>query len=654
MRVARVAGFVAWAVIGSLLVRRRAAQAQPVPTFVQRMGPEAWVARLSHPDPRVRRGAAYDIGHFVPPSPRIATDLATVLGRESDPSVLLAVVDALAVSRQHSMLLPFVTISRGETPPEVTAACIRALQTANDPVLGAALMRVNGYAPPVIVDAAARALSGLSDAQLGRIAAQSRSRSMQALLVLRALAFRADPRWSGFVLDLLRATSASVVLAAIETAVALRLPEAPAELVELARDANDRSIRRGALRALGALGDLVDPNVIRGALEDPLTRDAALDACATAGDARFVEPIAQLLDAPWIGDRRAAAEALGAIGGRNAGLALDRALEREHDASMRTVLWSARARIGDVTWVSRAMREPSGRWGVVARALRGSELRELVAGADANDARDTASWMLAGIYGEREAARIRALDARSVDERRDAAMSFVATRSLEADRALERRLTREDDEAVRVALVLALGVSGSSVADDAIVALLERESEAMLPAAIAAAQMAGSRRLRGAVPALRTMLANADDPLVRTVAAHALARIADPIAAGVLEEAARYDSDADARGAALIGYAIVRGPAALGLVDEVDRIAWSERLIDRVERARRIARGESADVPFRGDTVVHVAQAPPGSIWAASLPDGSVRFAVASTDGTVLLSGMPSTPIAMRQLGARR
>jgi hypothetical protein len=150
------------------------------------------------------------------------------------------------------------------------------------------------------------------------------------------------------------------------------------------------------------------------------------------------------------------------------------------------------------------------------------------------------------------------------------------------------------------------------------------------------------------------MLADADDSLVRTVAARALARIADPTAAGVLEEAARFDPDADARGAAAVGFAIVRGPFALRVLDELDRVAWTERLIAQVARARRIAVGESADLPFRGEAVVHVTQAPPGSIWAAPLPDGSVRIAVASNDGTVLLSGMPSTPIAMRQLGGRR
>jgi Ca2+-transporting ATPase len=68
----------------------------------------------------------------------------------------------------------------------------------------------------------------------------------------------------------------------------------------------------------------------------------------------------------------------------------------------------------------------------------------------------------------------------------------------------------------------------------------------------------------------------------------------------------------------------------------------------------KTARGVSADVPFRGTSVVQVTGAVPGSIWVAPMPDGSTRFAVASSDGQIVLSSMPSTPVSLHTLGGRR
>ena len=633
------------------------AQQTAAPSVMQRIGVEAAVTRLSSADPRVRRGAAYDIGRYLPASPRLATELSTALGRESDVSVILAVIDALVTSRQASVLIPYAQIIRSEFPPEATAAAMRGLHWSRDPMLAAIFQRINVFAaPPMVRDAAARALSTMPDGTIGRLAIQSRSQLPLAILVLRALGLRGDPRWSAFVIDQMRATSRDAVLAAIDAAVTLRLPEAPAELLELARDANDRAIRRAALRAIGALGDAGDGVVLRASLGDPLTRDAALDACAQLGDARFVDAIVPLLSASWSADRRAAADVLGAIGGGAAASALDRALAGETESTVRTALWQARARASrDDAWIARAMRDPAGRWAVVARALRGSDVRAALGTALRVTPHDPASAWLSGAYGEHERERVTALESHDARERLDAALSFVATRTIEADEALVARLTREDDEAVRVALVLALGVSGSELADAAIVSLLDRQGESRLPAVLAAVQMAGARRLRAAVDSIAAVLrATDDDPRARTIAVHALGRIADPRGAAAVEEVARFDADEETRGAALVAYALMRGGAAHDVIRATQRIAWSERLIDRADRAERIASGESADLPFRGASVVVVTDAEPGSIWSAILADGSARIGVAASDGTLILGSMPSTPVALHRLGGSR
>ncbi len=618
--------------------------------MVQRIGADAWVDRLSSLDPHVRRGAAYDLGHHVTPSLRLANELSLVLGRDADLSVLLATVEALGFARQTASLLPYAQVGRAEAPPELTAAALRAVQQANDPLLAAVLGRSNPFGPPLVSDAVARALAAQPDSVFARLITR-RSTSGGTILLLRAIGLRGDPRWSAYVLDQLRAGSRDVVLAAIDAAVALRLSEAPVEIVELARDAADRSVRRAALRALGALGDPVDPAALRTALGDPLLRDAALDACAQLGDGRFVPAIEPLLDAPWSADRRAAAESLAFIGGSASAAALDRALLRERDDAVRAALWSARARLGDGAWIGSALRERSGRWALFAWLLRGHDATPWLARLPASDANDAASTLVAGAYGSRERARVARLDANEASARLDAALSFVSTRSRDADAALARRLVREDDESVRVALVLALGVSGSEIADEAVLATLAREGTETTPAVLAAAEMAGVRRLRGAVGVLRTLLATSTDGTVRAIAAHSLGRIADPTAAVVLEEAARFDPDAEARGAALVAYAIVRGTRSLDTIAMVNRIAWTERLIERVARAGRIARGESADLPFVGTSVVQVTGAVPGSIWTASMPDGSTRFAVASSDGEVVLAAMPSTPVSLHRIG---
>jgi HEAT repeat protein len=150
------------------------------------------------------------------------------------------------------------------------------------------------------------------------------------------------------------------------------------------------------------------------------------------------------------------------------------------------------------------------------------------------------------------------------------------------------------------------------------------------------------RRIRQAVPALISLLNQPTSAEQRSVLVWSLGQIGDPASANALIEVARFDADADVRGVALIALASIRGAAALDTISSTDRIAWTDRLIDRAAEARRVALGQSVPARFRGASVLQVAGASAGSIWLSTLPDGSPRFAVATSDGEIVLNAMPS------------
>lgn len=66
-------------------------------------------------------------------------------------------------------------------------------------------------------------------------------------------------------------------LAAIDATVRMNLVEHAPALVELARNARERNVRRAAVRALGVLGGGFDPGVLVGWMADPVTRDVAIE-----------------------------------------------------------------------------------------------------------------------------------------------------------------------------------------------------------------------------------------------------------------------------------------------------------------------------------------------------------------------------------------
>jgi HEAT repeat protein len=631
-------------------------------SLVARLGPSAWIARLSDPDPVIRRGAAYALGRFAPPDPSVHVALFELLARETDPSVALATISALARGRHPpprgasgswANFLPTGTRTSSRMPLEARAAALIAAANTDDARVPAELMRTSLADTAEVVDATVRALALLPDAAFAPLIAPARRQGSRIALVLRAIGERGDPRWSVLVLEQLRATMPVVIESAIGAAVRMRLTEAAPDLVELARDASDRSVRRAALRALGALGTPVDPAVLRGALEDPATRQAALEACGQLGDPVCIELVSPLLEAEWSADRRAAAATLGAIGGSRAARALATRLGAERDAEVRVALLHALAITGApeaLPAVAHAAGvDASGRQALAVMALKGARIEAPAGLSAAVGAHEPAALRLAGLLGTLEAERLAALAAPDANVRVAAALSFARGGSGRAVEALQSRLLHEDDEGVRVALVSSLAVQGGPVARGALIGLLSRETDGPTLAAVAAAEAAGRLGLRVAVPAIASLMED-PRPLVRTVAARALGRLQDAPARGLLERAGQFDPDPEARGVALLALAQVAGPASYDTIQATRRIAWTGRLADLAARADAVAQDELNPGVFEGASVVRIAGADPRSVWALSLPDGDVLFAVASGDGEVLMPGAPSLQAPLQRV----
>lgn len=654
-----------------------------------RLGPAAWIARYSSPDPVVRRGVLYLLGRFAPPPVPLrqrtnyGDEIARLIEHETDASVLLAAVGALATGRfpNAATRLQGIVVRPQAVPPQVQAAALRALGVLLSEGAMASPIQVDQVRalllrPPVqspeAIDAAARGLAALPEAHFQALFAarpeaqaapaaspQARGANAQTLGVLmhgstgtaqllRAIGHRGDPTFGAYVIAQISARSWLVQQAAIEAALRLHLVEAVAALSEIARDPNVRhEVRRDAIRALGSLGGPTDAALLREALGQPLTRDAALAAIVDLGDQAYSRDVARLLGASWPVDRRSAAEVLGSLGGSEALAALGAQLAREQDPPTRVALWHALARAGGAAaWRAVAAatpREAGARWAATEMILRGeggSLSTEAIAPAVTR--RDPSALVLAGALGVSGRALIDALNAPESDVRAAAAVGLSHSRALAtgAADALVARLSREDDEGVRAALVLALGAAEGTLPPAVLIELLTREVRTPSGAALAAADVVGRQGLRAALSALRTM-AEAADPLARAIALRALGRLRDEGARTVLESALRFDPDDGVRGVAAMALADLLGAGALPEIASLARVAWTPRLADLVSQAQRVARSERPARAFHGPAVVRVSGAQPRSLWALALPDGGFALGV-SVEGEVMIPGAPA------------
>ncbi len=627
--------------------------------------PDGLLARLRHPDPGVRRGAAWALGRVPAELVRPNVDRAVVtrhiveaLDRESDLSVSLALVAALATRTWPGSVDEIRALAAGPVRrdgmfsrgtlrravrPEVRAAALQVLGTLGDsddealrPLLEAGATDTEGIAQGPVSDASARAMAELPDFALRVAITRASNAPSQLAGVLRALGLRGDPVLGGLVLQHAVLPARPWTVAAVDTIAMLGLTEAAPRLVAMVAQRSvlpgDLSARRAAVRALGSLGGGFDVGVLRDAIADPALRDVALASAGRLGDTGLVPAVARMLDAPWSQDRMHAAEALGALGSAEALTPLAQRLSREAQPDVRRSVTRAIARIGGreaVGILTEASDDPYARWALVELALRGAGSPS-GRGEDAS-ARGARAW--AG-----EPPDPRGLGATTEGERIATAMALGAG-CTDAE-ALARALDREGHEGARMAMVLALGrARPTSVAEGALGLLLTREADEPSSAAVAAASIAGRRGLWETVPALRRMLRSRWG-IARTEAAHALGMLGDPGARTALEEMLMFDEDADARGTAAVALAVLEGPGVGEALRAAAMTAWTGTLRDRIARAETAAR--TGTLPWTtGTAVTRVGGAVPGSVWAVTLPDGGHAYGVATEDGEVMIPGAP-------------
>lgn len=632
------------------------------------VGPGAWVERLAHPDPAVRRRAAWTLGRYAPAyhdarslASSVAARLSECLRRERDLSVMLAVVYACGRTDapECDAALREMAGSESAYPPPARAAAQRALAARGGDMRAFApsMLRLTaGRVMPApgddTAEVAVRTLAELPHATFAQAVADARDRSQGVAGALRAIGRRGDPRWVRALLDALRPApeghSSGPALAALEAVARLRCVEAADAVVALARNSTDLGLRRGAVRALAALGGAFDVSVVRALLADPALREAALETLGALGDREAVPAIAALLDAPWAGDRRAAAESLGDIGLAVAIAPLAARARHEPDAGARRSMWRAAARIGGPSALSalRSVDDPLARWALAELLVAEGALR----GPDGVSPGDASGALVAALAGAPVTPLARSDDP---DARVAAALALGHARDGATARAvaLEAALAREPDEAVRVALVLALGRIGRDdgapaaargAACEALLGIATRERGSGSLAPVVALSELGALRVAAARDLVAQIVTSEPrDALTRRVALHAAGRLAARGAHLAIERALVVDPDDGVRGAAAFALAAMLGAAADASLREASSVAWTGALVDRIEAARALARGGGGEA-FTGDGVVRAGGAAPRSVWSLTLPDGGLAFGVATGDGELWIEGAPS------------
>jgi len=608
----------------------------------------AWLQRLGSPDPATRRSVVIHMGRWWPTPDFSAVSLVRQAAmRDSDSSVRLAAVTTLAAWPQARVASALVTVVESGTLPEASSA-LRALAAIDERSFMELLTRMGGTTVlPAPSEGAMLGLAELSqqafDRAIGLRTATAR------LLAPGALVLRGDPRWSAFLAASLRSAhrgAATETLDAIATLQATDLAETVASIVEHSTEPTDR---RAALRCLARLGAVAYLDVVRDALGDPSLRWTALDAAAMLGDARLAPSVSTQLDAAWSADREAAAEALVTLSGPEARGPLELRLARERDASVRATLWHTLARTGAGAWTRAAEREAAGRWALVELALRDGPRIRLENLARWVRSGDPAAMRLAGLLGDDEAERLRALEAPDRGARIDAALSFESRRTPAAVDALVARWERENDERVRAAIVIALAGGSEDHARGHVAWVLAHETELGMPTMLASLVAAGTMRLDGVSEALQRA-AEDGSAHERSAAVHALGRSGQRDAVPVVEQLALEETDERVRGTAWMALAALDGARALPVLRFASRVAWTRALADRAQRAERVARGEvPAGGPW-GSAVAHVSGLEPGSVWATFAPDGSVQMAVASSDGELFFAHVTDARETMQRV----
>lgn len=238
--------------------------------------------------------------------------LLALLAQESDLSARLTALTALALppGRDTRSLASRVEALRLSelAPPSLALAALHSLG-APEALLDAA--RARGSVVPDD-DLAAVALDALASRQYAAL----EGRAVEEPLRWRILARRRDPSAaSAIVAELARAAveiRGGRGLSAIRAARELRLTEAAASLLAIARTGPERELRRQAIEALGEVGGITDEE-LGSLIDDPVARGPALRAVVGLGARGALPAVRRCLQLDDPGDRRAAEEALAAM-----------------------------------------------------------------------------------------------------------------------------------------------------------------------------------------------------------------------------------------------------------------------------------------------------------------------------------------------------
>jgi hypothetical protein len=280
------------------------------------------LSRLRSDDVARRRGGAYSLvrarlagAEGTTASERAAQDdaLLALLVQETDLAARLTAVAALSLppDRDARALAARVEALRlGElAPPALALAALHALGST-EALLDAA--RARGSVVPDD-ELAAVAL----DALALRPSSALEGRAVEEPLRWRVLAQRGDPSIAAAVVAELGRAAEEIRggrgMSAIRAARALRLADAAPALLAVARRGPERELRRQAAAALGDVGGVTDAE-LGVLLDDPVVRGPTLAAIGRLGARGALAAVRGCLTLDDPADRRAAEEALAALG----------------------------------------------------------------------------------------------------------------------------------------------------------------------------------------------------------------------------------------------------------------------------------------------------------------------------------------------------
>ncbi len=520
--------------------------------------------QLHDEDVAVRRGAARQIGDL-PVS--VSGKLALLALADPDPEVRLAAVEAAvlrAPERAAAIVVPWLS----DADPRLRLAAARALALAPDDRAIAALGRVLSDPDAEVREAAARALGLTASPEasrmlLGRlddpvplvraVVIEALARlgdpgSVVPLLgkvqdptlsvrwrVVRALGELGDARAASSLLIAMQDADPTVRAEAVSALGRLGVAAVVPSLVSALRAEEEGEVRRRLVAALAALGSEAAVDALIESLGDPgpgLTVADLAAALSAAGDAATVRLERCRGGQPEATQARGGAEALGAVGGPRAAVALTAALRRgvlDPDAAL-----SALGRAGEASALP-----------VVLEHLAAPVLSTRLAAADA-------AWALLDPKrpdGRAAAPIARALvAARTPEERLRLARLLGRTGAPAAVPALVPLVRSNDDLALRIAAIEALGDVAPAGQDRVLIEALDDASgAARWSAAVALWRSASGAAARVLLDRLEVAAAR-DRGLLALALGGALSRNRDPglvVRAAALTRQAR-DGERDA------------------------------------------------------------------------------------------------------------